>query len=136
MDIKTLSRLIRVGRVSSVNESTMSVRVIFTDMEDTVSHELPVISQGSLNRKHYWLPDIDEQVLCIMMPNTSGKGANDGFVIGTFFNAKDTPGTTGLDIRRVDFGDGSYVEHNRSTGDMAIHAVGNITITGKTVNIN
>lgn len=85
MDTDVIKRLVRVGRVSAVNPARMSARVVFVDMENTVSAELPVLCQGSLKRKQYWLPDIDEQVACLMMTNASGKGSNDGFILGTFF---------------------------------------------------
>ena len=136
MDTKTISRLVRIGRVSSVNEANMSVRVTFPDMEDVVSQELRVLNQGSLSRKYYWLPDIDEQVICLMMPNTGVKGSNDGFVLGTFFNSVDKPVKTGSNIRRVDFGDGSYVEHDKSSGNLTIRASGDVIITGSNVRIN
>ena len=78
MDIK---RLIRVGTVSSVNAAAGTVRVAFAAQDDMVTYELPVITRGSKNNKDYWLPDVDEQVLCLFLPNTSGRGVCDGFVM-------------------------------------------------------
>lgn len=136
MDTDVIKRLVRVGRVSSVNASSMRARVVFTDMENTVSAELPVLCQGSLKRKQYWLPDIDEQVVCLMLPNASGKGSNDGFILGTFFSDADKPVKTGANIRRYDFGDGSYVEHDASTGNLTINAVGDVIINGANIKLN
>lgn len=136
MDTKVLSRYMRIGNISSVNEGAMSARVTFPDMDNTVSAELPILCQGSQNRKYYWLPDIGEQVVCLMMPNASGKGSNAGFIIGTFFNQKDKPIKTGANIRRGDFGDGSFIEHDKATGNITIHATGKVTITGTTINLN
>ena len=81
MDIK---RLIRVGTVSSVNAAAGTVRVAFAAQDDMVTYELPVITRGSNNNKDYWLPDVDEQVFCLFLPTTSGRGLCDGYVLGTF----------------------------------------------------
>lgn len=37
----SLRRIIRIGNVSSVNPEAMTCRVIFRDMDNTVSDELP-----------------------------------------------------------------------------------------------
>lgn len=136
MDTNIISRLVRLGRVSSINIENMSARVIWSDMDDSVSDELPIVTPGCQKSKIYWMPEIDEQVVCLMLPNTSGKGSNDGFIIGSFFNEVDRPVKVGAGIRRIDFGDGSFIQHNRDTGNLDIFATGNITINGKTVSIN
>lgn len=71
MDIK---RLIRVGTVSSVNAAAGTLRVAFAAQNEMVTYELPVLTRGSKNNKDYWLPDVDEQVLCLFLPNVSGRG--------------------------------------------------------------
>lgn len=131
-----LRKIVRIGRVSSVNPDAMTCRVTFPDMDDTVSAELPVLNTGSSYCKDYWLPAVNEQVACLMIPNDGGIGNNDGVVLGSFFNAVDTPVKTGTGIRRIDFGDGSYVEHDSNTGNLTIKATGTITIQGATVRIN
>ena len=136
MDTNAIKRLVRVGIVSSTNPGNGTARVTFPDMDNVVSDELPVLSQGSLVRKHYWIPDVGEQVLCLMLPNTSSNGSNEGFILGAFYNAVDKPVKTGQNIRRYDFGDGSFVEHDSSSGNMTIHATGDVIITGATVRIN
>lgn len=136
MDIKSIKNIIRVGQVSSRNSVDMTVKVVFPGAENLVSADLAVLNRGSQNHKDYWVPDIGEQVLCIFTQNTSGNGSNEGYVLGSFFSQVDRPQVSEPNIRRVDFGDGSYVEHDRNTGNLTIHATGNITITGKTVNIN
>lgn len=136
MDTNIISRLVRVGRVSSLDVENMAARVVFPDMDNSVSDTLPILTFGSALAKAYWMPDIDEQVVCLMIPNASSKGSNDGFILGSFFSDEDRPVVSGATIRRIDFGDGSYVSHDRATGNMEIHATGAITITGSQVNIN
>lgn len=141
MDIK---RLIRVGTVSSVNAAAGSVRVAFAAQDDMVTYELPVITRGSKNNKDYWLPDVDEQVLCLFLPNTSGRGVCDGFVLGTFYSSVDAPVENSGDVHAVKYGDGTIIKHDRSTGKLTINATGDIdiiaggkiTINGQTIYLN
>lgn len=141
MDIK---KLIRVGTVSSVNAAAGSVRVAFAAQDDMVTYELPVITRGSKNNKDYWLPDVDEQVLCLFLPNTSGRGVCDGFVLGTFYSSVDAPVENSGDVHAVKYGDGTIIKHDRSTGKLTINATGdidiiaggNVTINGQTINLN
>lgn len=141
MDIK---RLIRVGTVSSVNAAVGTVRVAFAAQDDMVTYELPVITRGSKNNKDYWLPDVDEQVLCLFLPNTSGRGVCDGFVLGTFYSSIDAPVENSGDVHAVKYGDGTIIKHDRSTGKLTINATGDIdiiaggkiTINGQTIYLN
>nr|DAW24618.1 MAG TPA: baseplate assembly protein [Caudoviricetes sp.] len=141
MDIK---RLIRVGTVSSINAAAGTVRVAFAAQDDMVTYELPVITRGSKNNKDYWLPDVDEQVLCLFLPNTSGRGVCDGFVLGTFYSSIDAPVENSGDVHAVKYGDGTIIKHDRSTGKLTINATGDIdiiaggkiTINGQTIYLN
>ncbi len=141
MDIK---RLIRVGTVSSINAAAGTVRVAFAAQDDMVTYELPVITRGSKNNKDYWLPDVDEQVLCLFLPNTSGRGVCDGFVLGTFYSSVDAPMENSGDVHAVKYGDGTIIKHDRSTGKLTINATGDIdiiaggkiTINGQTIYLN
>ncbi len=141
MDIK---RLIRVGTVSSVNAAAGTVRVAFAAQDDMVTYELPVITRGSKNNKDYWLPDVDEQVLCLFLPNTSGRGVCDGFVLGTFYSSVDAPVENSGDVHAVKYGDGTIIKHDCSTGKLTINATGDIdiiaggkvTINGQTIYLN
>lgn len=136
MDNNVIKNLIRLGVVSSKNPSNMTVRVVFDGKENLVSAELPVLNRGSQQVKDYWLPDVGEQVVCLFLPNSNGNGVNEGYVLGSHFSTQDAPVKTGDSIRRIDFGDGSYVEHDRSNGNLTIHATGVVTITGAEIRLN
>lgn len=56
----------------------------FRDMDNTVSDELPLLNTGSLYCKEYWLPAVNEQVVCLMIPNPGGTGNSEGVVLGSF----------------------------------------------------
>ena len=127
MDIRGL---IRIGRVSSVNAAACAARVAFDDEDDLVSAELPVVVPCSKDNKAYWLPDIDTQVLCIFQPHASGKGINDGYIVGAFYSSVDAPAEADVAVKSLRFKDGSYVRYD-GHGNIQIHAVGNITITAE-----
>ena len=129
MDIKNL---VRAGRVSVVIPERMAVKVVFEDKDRLVSDELPVLTFGSSKNKMYWLPDVGEQVCCLMLPN----GHNAGFCLGSYYSDADPPNVSDQSIRRIDFGDGSYVQFDRGTGNLNINCTGNVTINGKTINLN
>ena len=77
MDISKVRDVIRVGRVSSVNGTNCTARVTFPDKDDLVSQELPIVTIGSNGTLGYWVPEVDTQVLCVFLPNPSGKGMMD-----------------------------------------------------------
>lgn len=130
----TVKNIIRIGLVSSVNIKQMTARVIFPDKENMVSGELKLLNRGSKRHKDYFIPEIKEQVLCIFPQNSGGKGSNSGFIVGSFFSEEDAPVKTGTNIRRIDFGDGSYIEWNNGT--ITIHASGDLILQGNNVRIN
>lgn len=127
-----IRNLIRIGRVSSLVPELMAVRVVFEDKDSLVSDELPVMTFGSGRNKMYWLPDVGEQVCCLMLPN----GHNAGICIGSFYSKAEPPKISDGEKRRIDFGDGSFIQFDRATGNLDITCTGNITINGKTINLN
>lgn len=142
MDTNIIKNLVRIGRVSSVDPSNMTARVLFTDKDEDVSYDLPVLAMCARSNKEYHLPDIDTQVLCLFLPNTSSKGLTTGFVLGTFYSEVDAPAENGAGIKSVRFEDGSYVRYEggniqvHAAGNIEITAVGNIKINGARVDIN
>jgi len=132
MDIRDL---FRVGRVSSQNGPKGTVRVTFPDKDDLVSGELPVIVIGSHGTKEYHIPEVGTQVLCCFMPNPSGRGMNDGFVIGGFYSEGDLPEETDPKVRCIKLPDGCYIKFD-GAGNIEIHATGNLKLTGARIDLN
>ena len=129
MDTNFIKNIIRIGRVSSIDVSTNTARVAFSDKDDLVSGNLMIINRGSMVDKDYW---------------KSGRGLNEGFILGSFFSKEDKPQERSADVRAIKFGDGTVIKHDRSTGNLTINATGDIsivaagtlTIRGAVVNIN
>ena len=130
MDIRDI---FRIGKVSSVNGAACTVRVTFPD--DMVSAELPIVVVGSHGTKGYWVPEVDTQVLCCFLPNPSGRGMNDGFVLGGFYSTEDPPEESDPKVRCIKLPDGCYIRFD-GAGNVHIHATGNLTLTGARIDLN
>lgn len=63
----------RIGKVHSVNEKQGTARVKYEQLDGMISAELKVLCQGG-----NWMPEINDYVLCICLPDGDG----DGFIIG------------------------------------------------------
>lgn len=111
-------RQIDIGRVSAVYPERATARVLFDNQgaDGIVSRELPIISKGSMQTKDFWMPEINEMVLCAFL---EGSGRQ-GFVIGTFFNEVDQVPVTSGRIRHLSFSDGASVEYDLRSKVMTI----------------
>jgi len=67
---------IRVGTVSSVNESEGTVKVLFPNYDDAVSHDLPIVKLGGV----YALPAVGEPAVCLIYGSDL-----QGFYLGSYF---------------------------------------------------
>jgi len=85
---------LRIGRISSINYENGTARVLYTDRDNAVTAELPLLSF------EYKMPEIDDFVLVGHLPN----GAAAGVVLGTFWtDAKRPPeGKEGLYRKDLD----------------------------------
>ena len=132
MDIRDI---FRIGKVSSVNGANCTARVTFPDKDDMVSAELPIVVVGSHGTKGYWVPEVDTQVLCCFLPNPSGRGMNDGFILGAFYSTQDPPEQTNEKVRCIKLPDGCFIEFD-GAGNVHIHATGNLKLTGARIDLN
>lgn len=132
MDIRDI---FRVGKVSSVNGANCTARVTFPDKDDLVSGDLPIIVIGSYQTKGYWVPEVGMQVLCCFMPNPSGRGMNDGFILGGFYSTENPPEQTDPKVRCLKLPDGCYVKFD-GAGNVEIHATGNLKLTAARIDLN
>lgn len=130
--LSLLKNLIRVGRVSSVYPERCTARVVFDDRDDLVSYELTPLGRGSYRTKDYWMPDLDEQVLCLFLPN----GNAEGFILGTRFNDEDKPPVEEKEKRHLRFADGTFIEYDQKTHTLTIDLLpsnGTVVINGHLV---
>src|ERR1700674_4306379 len=58
--------MFRVGLVKQQDLKGAGVRVAFPDRDQMLSYWLPILFSKTQNDKSYWIPDIGEQVVCLM----------------------------------------------------------------------
>ncbi len=123
-----LQSIVRIGIVSSQNPENATVKVMFPDKDNTVSHDLAILVPQAGKTKDYFIPDIGEQVLCLFLPN----GIEEGFVIGSIYSSKSKPPVTNSNKRHVRFDDGTWIEYDGGNSTLTISAVGDIKIISAT----
>lgn len=133
----SVQNIYRVGIVSKLFPDECAVQVAFPDKDDgsgtpMISDKLPVNVRGSSRNCDYWMPDVGEQVNCLMLPNGHGAGC----VIGSYYSKKMPPKCTDAEKRRIDFGDGTFIEYDRASHNLTINCVGNVTIRGARIDLN
>ena len=133
--LRELSNYIFIGIVSQYGKKKGTVIVTRPDQDDRTSAELYVMSRCTHNTKDWWMPDIGEAVLCILLPNTNGKGPGEGFVIGAHYSDADKPDETDdNNTRSIRYKDGSYIVNK--SGAMEIHASKSLTMTAPVIRLN
>lgn len=126
-----VDQLIRVGKVTSTNDTNLTARVEFKDRSGIVSHNLRVLQKNTRDNKDYWMPDLDEQVLCLFLPN----GIEQGYILGSPYSDVTKADVATKEKRRVKFKDGTSVEYDRSTHTLTVDVPpdgGNVVINAHT----
>lgn len=127
---KLLEKLIFYGTVCALTPKDGTVRVCREDKGNKVTNDMFVLQRGSSESKDFWMPAVGDQVLCIQMPNFSGAGVGDGFVLGTFFSSTDAPpGGADANTRVIDtpgnlkINIGGALQINASSGDVVVNGI-------------
>ena len=104
-----------VGIVVAQDLASGRVRVKFPDRDQMQSWWLGVLTPKTQSDKHYLLPDIGEQVTCLM-----DEHFEDGDVLGARFNAVDSTPVQSADKWHVTVKDGATFEYDRAAHTLAI----------------
>ena len=135
MDTKNEARgITSEGIVDQVFPERHAVRVTFPDKDNLTSAELPVLGSFCSGNASYAMPDVGESVVVLNATNDDISGT--GFVIGARYDDKTPPKVNSIDKTRMDFKDGSFIEFDRSSGDLRIECKGNVYINGKHIYLN
>ncbi|MEX3614765.1 MAG: phage baseplate assembly protein V [Burkholderia gladioli] len=113
----------KTGLASAADPATGSVRVRFDDI-GIETYWLPVCYPKTGQDKFYWLPDIGEQVRCIM-----DERLEDGSVLGGTYSAEDAVPWVSNDRCGMRFRDGGEFSYDRASGDMVAIVKGKLTAT-------
>ncbi len=122
----------RVGIVKVQDAVRGRVRVVFPDRDQMESWWLPVIFGKTQNDKMYWMPDLGEQVICLM-----DEYDEDGAVVGAIYSSTDTPPVTSADKLHWTSKDGAAFEYDRASHalQMTIPEGGTLTISANGASI-
>lgn len=102
-------RLIRIGRVSSVDYENGMVSVTYPDLDDATTDAFPVFSFTD----EYKMPGIGQDVLVLHLSN----GQTAGIVMGKLWNRQNIPPNPGENVFRKELGrfyGEAYIEYNGS----------------------
>ncbi|MGH7879105.1 MAG: phage baseplate assembly protein V, partial [Candidatus Binataceae bacterium] len=126
----------RVGIVQLQDVAGCRVRVTFPDRDQMQSWWLPVVVAKTQNDKGYYLPDVGEQVVCLM-----DRKDEDGAVVGAIYSAVDVPPPAmSADKLHWSAKDGAVFEYDRAKHALAITLPSsgtlNITANGAKISID
>ena len=127
-------KFVKHGLVSEVDAIGHRVRVTFDDNDNVVSAWLPVLTPLASKDNLYCLPDVDEEVACVFENNDSEQG--DGFCVGSVYNDKNKCKVNDINKKRIDFDGGSFIEFDRSTGNLLFNITGEFTVKASKINLN
>ena len=101
-------RAFRVGLVNAQDAPNCRVRVTFEEFDHLTSYWLPVVVPKTQNDKVYWMPDVGEQVVCLM-----DERDENGAVLGAIYSHADAAPTGSADKFHMGFHDGASFEYDR-----------------------
>ena len=125
--------MLRFGIVSQINLLLAQARVFFEDDEST-SFWLPVLQTKTLKDKFYAMPDINEQVVCLMDENSE-----DGVILGAIYSTEDVPVINSEKQISLNLENNSLINIDKETNTLTvsfqnINLNGNINHTGVLIN--
>jgi phage baseplate assembly protein gpV len=104
----SLNPTFRVGIVQQQDPAHAKVRVVFPDYDEMISWWLPVVFAKTQDDKVYWIPDIGEQVVCLMDLRDEA-----GAVLGAIYSSADVPPVNSADKFHIVFKDGAHFDYDR-----------------------
>jgi phage baseplate assembly protein gpV len=106
----------RLGIVKDQDPSLGRLRVTFNEFDQMLSYWLPVVVPKTQNDKAYWLPDIGEQVVCLMDERDEA-----GVVLGAIYSQADSTPVQSADKFHLGFKDGTAIEYDRAAHVLALN---------------
>jgi len=124
-----LNRTFSLGKVKEIDEKTARVRVLLEE-HNVLTYWLPVLVRKTEMDKEYWMPDLEELVLCIFTPPAFERG----FVLGSPYTFEDSPPIQDRDKWIKRFKDGTILQYDRKAHKLFIDVQGEayIRTTGQT----
>lgn len=106
--------MLRFGIVSQINPILAQARVNFGD-DDSTSFWLPVLQTKTQKDKFYSMPDIGEQVVCLMDSNSE-----DGVILGAIYSTADVSNSQSEKEFSINLENGSSINANKETNTLTV----------------
>lgn len=103
-------RAFRLGIVQQQDAPNGRLRVVFAELDQMLSYWLPVVVPKTQDDKAYWMPDLGEQVVCLMDERDEA-----GVVLGAIYSQVDSTPVQSADKFHIGFKDGTAFEYDRSS---------------------
>ncbi len=115
--------LLRVGVVTQVNGETARVRVSLPGLEDMQSGWLPCLTWRTYGVRASFNYKVGERVLCLFVPISD---MSSGFVLGSFYDDKQKPPQSNIDVFSIEFEDGTVLAYDQSTSTGSLKIKGGL----------
>jgi phage baseplate assembly protein V len=112
-----------VGTIQELDAKAMKARVLFPDKEGLVSPFMPLVVSWAQENRAYRMPDMGEQVACLMDDNLES-----GCIVGSIYGGSETPPEESGDVAAVHFSDGTVVRHDRASKTLSVQCAGTVII--------
>ncbi len=113
-----------VGIINALDAKAMKARVQFPDKEGLISPWLPVVTSFAQENRSYRMPDVGEQVACLMDDNLEA-----GCIAGSIYGGSEKPPEESGDILAVHFSDGTIVRYDRKEKTLTVQCVGKVLVS-------
>ena len=128
--MKSRPYYIKVGKVTEIKADNCSVKVSFLEHDNIVSYYLPVLQSFAGANASYMLPNIDDDVVCVV------DHFGVGFCLGAIYNSKHKPKVDTENKYSITFDDDTSIEYDREEHKLLIDIKGDSQIIiDKTLNI-
>lgn len=114
--------MLRFATVTSIDPINVKAKVQFAQ-DNMSSFWLPVLQTKTLKDKFYSMPDIGEQVACLMDENSE-----DGVILGAIYSTEDTPVVTSEKQISLNLENNAQINIDKETNTL--------TITFQNINLN
>lgn len=116
-----IAELVKIGVCSTIDFASGTITATFSDRQDTVTRDIPVIFMGGYGITN-GMPKPGDTVLCLML----GNGLSNGFCLGVVPESMQGTATQ----EGTYFEDGSYVYYDRTSQQLIIKAASGVKIDG------
>ena len=111
-----LTDFMRVGKVSAVFPKKGTAEVVFEDRENSVSRELFILVPYTLKNKAYYMPEVQERVVCCFDPGAQSVG----YILGSFYSDARLPPFGDSNKTYIKFEDDTLIEYDKNLHKLTI----------------